>query len=143
MIQCMPDSRELQWSDRVKSDPFSEDGSTPVAGLVQRYHNRVLLMATDQCAVRCRHCTRKNVLGRPAQKPTRARYREMLAHIREMSDAREVLISGGDPLLLETELLDWLLSSLRAIEHVEVLRIGTRVPVVLPMRMYASWPWTG
>ena len=132
--QCIPDIRELSDADRFDGDPFDEDGHMPVPGLIHRFPDRALVMTTTDCAVRCRHCTRKNVLP-TTRRPDSSAFEKMLQYLRSTESVREVLISGGDPLLLETETLDWLLRELNLIPHVEVLRIGTRVPVVLPMRI--------
>jgi len=133
-IQCCPDVREMEEEDR-DDDPFHEQGSTPVVGLVHRFPDRVLIAATSDCAVYCRHCTRKNTLRALGGRPSEVRFVPMFDYIRSRPEIREVLVSGGDPLLLEDTLLDWLLGELHAIEHVEVIRLGTRVPVVLPMRV--------
>jgi len=133
-IQCCPDSREVAEED-YDHDPFHEHGSTPVSGLVHRFPDRALIVATADCAVYCRHCTRKNTLRELGGHPSERRFAPMLDYIRSHREIREVLVSGGDPLLLEDALLDWLLGALHTIEHLEVIRLGTRVPVVLPMRV--------
>jgi len=134
-IQCRPDARELAQEEERDDDPFHERGGTPVPGLVHRFPDRALMVATADCAVYCRHCTRKNTLRALGGRPSAGRFRPMLEYVRLHRDIREVLVSGGDPLLLDDELLDWLLGELHAIAHVEVVRVGTRVPVVLPMRV--------
>ena len=134
--QCVPDVRELEGERDGSADPFAEAASTPVPGLVQRYGNRVVLLATRECAVRCRHCTRKNILGEELA-PTRGRFEDAIRYIAGRPLVREVIVSGGDPLLVAPELLDWLLGSLQRIAHVEVLRVGTRLPVVDPDRVDA------
>lgn len=133
LLQCLPDSRELEGSYRA--DPFAEDGSTNVAGLVQRYPDRVLVMTTSACAVSCRHCTRKNLLGPDRQVAGSEGWEAVCRALRERPAVREVILSGGDPLLLETDELDGMLGDLHEIPHIEVVRIGTRVPAVLPMRI--------
>jgi len=95
----------------------------------------VVALVTDRCAVNCRHCTRKNTVRKLGQDMNPDRMRGMIDYIRRTTAIREVIVSGGDPLVLETEVLDSLLGSLRSIRHVEVLRLGTRAPVVLPMRI--------
>jgi len=130
-LQCMPDERELECRDGGTDDPFGETSAGRPAGIVHRYPDRVLLAAANICAVYCRHCTRKNTLESYAV----ADRDKALEYIRSNPSIREVLISGGDPLLLETAKLDSLLAAVQAIEHIEVVRIGTRVPVVLPMRV--------
>ena len=136
-MQCLPDIREVDddSGDGNISDPFGELDHMPVQGLIHRFQDRVLVTACGQCAVNCRHCTRKNTLKDIALHPSKEYFQPMLDYIENHSEIREVLVSGGDPLLLETSLLDWLLGELANIEHVDVLRIGTRVPVVLPMRI--------
>ncbi len=131
--QCLPDARELQSAGT--SDPFAEDASTDVHGLVQRYPDRALVMTTSACAVACRHCTRKNILGPDRHIVGQEGWQAACRALRDRPQVREVILSGGDPLLLETDVLDHMLSDLHAIRHVEVVRIGTRVPVVLPMRI--------
>lgn len=133
-IQCMPDAREVS-GDREEEDPFAELAGMPVPGLIMRYCDRALVAATGECATYCRHCTRKNVLNRFVGRPCREYFDPVIREIVQSPGVREVIISGGDPLLLDIGLLDWLLGSMLSIDHVEVLRIGTRVPVVLPMRI--------
>lgn len=132
--QCIPDPCELD-ADRVGGDdPYRERSGTDVPGLVHRFPDRVLLVVATDCAMTCRHCTRKNTLDGPLRLGLQAP-EAALAYVAARPRVREVLLSGGDPLLLETDVLDELLSRLLAIPHVEVVRIGTRVPVVLPMRI--------
>lgn len=140
-LQCWPDANELLETGQgmaVGPDPFGEGDLAPVPGLVRRFRDRALILATTECAVHCRHCTRKNTLRQQGGAPSRAYFSRMLDYLRTEPRVREVIISGGDPLLLEDELLDWLLGELGRIGHIEVLRIGTRVPVVLPMRLTPS-----
>jgi lysine 2,3-aminomutase len=136
--QCVPDLREGVALGAVAEDPLGERRHLVVPGLVYRYQDRALAIVTGECALVCRHCTRKNFWrhGRPA--PTRAFLRRIVDAVEHLSGVREVIVSGGDPLLLDEDLLDWFLGALRAIPHVQVLRIGTRVPVVLPMRVTRS-----
>jgi lysine 2,3-aminomutase len=133
LLQCLPDVRELD--EPFDVDPFAEDGSTEVPGLVQRYPDRALVMTTSACAVACRHCTRKNLLGDERQVSGAEGWEAVCRSLRRREAVREVILSGGDPLLLESDQLDRMLSDLHAIPHIEVIRIGTRVPVVLPMRI--------
>ncbi|MBT3191062.1 MAG: KamA family radical SAM protein [Verrucomicrobia bacterium] len=132
--QCIPDSRERVDVLDLSADPFKEVASRQTPGVVHRFSDRVLLLATTDCAVYCRHCTRKNTLDE-ALCAAGPRFDAAIDYIEGRTEVREVLISGGDPLLLPTPQLDALLGRLLAIPHVEVLRIGTRVPVVLPMRV--------
>ncbi len=103
--------------------------------LTHRYPDRVLLQVSNVCAMYCRHCTRKRKVGDVDSIPRKEAIREGIAYIREHEEVRDVLLSGGDPFLLSDEQLDWILGELRAIPHVEVIRIGTRTPVVLPYRI--------
>jgi len=117
-------------------DPLGEDHDSPAPGLVHRYPNRVLFLTTDFCSTYCRYCTRSRGMGgqgRPEQ--LRQRWELGLDYIRRTPQVQDVLLSGGDPLTMPDEALDWLLTRLRAIDHVEIIRIGTKVPAVLPMRV--------
>jgi lysine 2,3-aminomutase len=116
-------------------DPLGEDGHSPTPGLVHRYPDRVLLLALDFCSTYCRYCTRSRVVGHGEIMPSEARLEKAFEYIRQHSQIRDVLISGGDPLALSEEKLDWILSSLRAIPHLEFIRIGTKMPAVLPQRI--------
>ncbi len=136
--QCFPDPRELDRSGGGLDDPLDEEGAMPVPGLIHRYPDRCLAIVTAACAVYCRHCNRKRMWRRDEPGGTRERLRTMVDYVGRTPAIREVIVSGGDPLLLAEELLDWFLGALRAIPHVEVLRIGSRVPVTLPMRVTAE-----
>jgi lysine 2,3-aminomutase len=117
-------------------DPLDEDHDSPVPGIVHRYPDRVLFMVTDFCFTHCRYCTRSRLVGSSTKSPfTRAQWERAIAYIESKHAVRDVLISGGDPLTLPDERLEWLLSRLRRIRHVEFLRIGTKAPVVLPQRI--------
>jgi len=133
--QCLPDLAELDTPAPGGADPLGEHAHLVAPGLVQRYPDRALALTTGDCALFCRHCTRKNLwqYGRPA--PTRGFLRRLAAAVARRPAVREVIVSGGDPLLLDDDRLDAFLAALRAIPHVEVLRIGTRAPAVLPMRI--------
>ncbi len=133
LAQCLPDAREL--NDGLDADPFEEEGSTGIAGLVQRYPDRALLVTTRDCAVRCRHCTRKNLLGDDRNVLEAKDWDAVCRALEQRQSVREVILSGGDPLLLATAELDRMLADLHARSHVETVRLGTRVPVVLPMRI--------
>jgi lysine 2,3-aminomutase len=117
------------------ADPLGEEEQSPVPGLVHRYPDRVLLLVHDFCSTYCRYCTRSRVVGHGTLQPTRARLEQALDYIRRTPAVRDVLISGGDPLMLSDERLEWLLAGLRRIPHVEIVRIGTKVPAVLPQRV--------
>ena len=121
-------------------DPLGEDGHTAVPGLVHRYPDRVLFLATGFCSTYCRYCTRSRMVGEPGGEYSfsRPQWEEALDYIAAHPEIRDVLISGGDPLTLSDERLDYLLGRLRAIRHVEFVRLGTKVPVVLPMRVNRS-----
>jgi lysine 2,3-aminomutase len=116
-------------------DPLGEDGDSPVPGLVHRYPDRVLLLVTDFCSSYCRYCTRSRVVGHGGIAPSESRLEKAFEYIRQTTTIRDVLISGGDPLALSDERLDWILTSLRQIPHVEFIRIGTKMPAVLPQRI--------
>ncbi|PLX93429.1 MAG: lysine 2,3-aminomutase [Desulfuromonas sp.] len=134
--QAFPSPRELEVERHEMADPLSEDADSPVPGVVtHRYPDRVLLQVSNVCSMYCRHCTRKRKVGDVDAIPARGDLKEGLDYIRNTPAIRDVLLSGGDPLMLSDEALDWLLSELSAIEHVEIIRIGTRMPVVLPYRI--------
>lgn len=133
--QAVPDARELMRCDDDLTDPLHEDTDSPVPGLTHRYPDRVLLLVTDQCSMYCRHCTRRRMAGATDHPLPRARLDRALAYIRQHPEVRDVLISGGDPLTLSNNRLEYILGKLRAIKHVEIIRIGTRTPVVLPQRI--------
>lgn len=134
-MQCVPDSKEMNYAVVGNADPLEEEKDMQVPGLVHRYPDRVLALVTGMCAMYCRHCTRKRIWNEGEWMRTRKELAVMVSYIRKTRKVREVIISGGDPLLMNLDTLDWFLGELRRIHHVEVLRIGTRVPVVLPMRI--------
>jgi lysine 2,3-aminomutase len=118
------------------ADPLGEDRHMPVPGLVHRYPDRVLFLVTKFCATYCRYCTRSRMVGQTGEYHFNAdQYEAALEYIAGHREIRDVLLSGGDPLSLNDERLQWLLSRLRAIRHVEFLRIGTKIPTVLPQRI--------
>ena len=133
--QAIPSIHELSKSSCDLEDPLHEEADSPVPGLTHRYPDRVLLLVTDQCSMYCRHCTRRRMAGQTDQALPLSRFKLALDYIRSNPQIRDVLISGGDPLTLSDDRLDYILSNLRAIPHVEIIRIGTRTPVVLPMRI--------
>ena len=134
--QCFPDLRELDHSLGDNDDPLDEEKAMPVPGLIHRYPDRCLAIVTSVCAVYCRHCNRKRMWrGKKRSPGTREWLQAMVDYVARTPALREVIVSGGDPLLLSERLLDWFLGALRAIPHVEVLRIGSRAPVTLPMRI--------
>jgi len=133
--QAVPSLDEFKTSIHELSDPCGEEHDTVAPGLVHRYPDRVLLLVTDACAMYCRHCTRRRIVGSSEGALNDAQLERSLDYIRQDKKIRDILISGGDALLLPDAKLDSLLSRLRAIEHIEMLRIGTRVPVTLPQRI--------
>lgn len=133
--QSFLDNRELIISNSEMGDPLSEDHDSPVPGITHRYPDRVLFLVSNVCAMYCRHCTRKRKVGDVDSIPNRAQIKGGIEYIRNNPQVRDVLLSGGDPFLLSDDYLDWILTELRAIPHVEVVRIGTRTPVVLPYRI--------
>jgi len=116
-------------------DPLGEDHQSPVPGLVHRYPDRVLFLLTDFCSTYCRYCTRSRVVGHGKIHAGRVRWEKAIAYIAARPDVRDVLLSGGDPLTLSDDRLEWVLCRLRKIPHVEIIRIGTKVPAVLPQRI--------
>ena len=116
-------------------DPLSEDKDSPVEGITHRYPDRVLFHVSNICAMYCRHCTRKRKVGDIDYVPSKDQLRKGIEYIKKTPHVRDVLLSGGDPLMLPDDKIDWLLSEIKAIPHVEVIRIGTRMPVVLPYRI--------
>ncbi len=132
--QAVPSSQELR--DVVcEADPLAEEKLSPVANLVHKYPDRVLFLVSSQCAMYCRFCTRKRKVGTAGMVIDDATITLGLDYIRRTPAIRDVLISGGDPLLLSDKRLEWILAGVRAIPHVDIIRIGTRVPCVLPMRV--------
>ncbi|HOF13075.1 MAG TPA: KamA family radical SAM protein, partial [Spirochaetota bacterium] len=116
-------------------DPLAEDNDTPVQGLVHRYPDRVLFLATDFCSTYCRYCTRSRIVGRSNCNLSTSHWEGAIRYIAQHSEVRDVLISGGDPLTMNDSMIEYLLSRLKAIPHVEIIRIGTKVPAVLPQRI--------
>ena len=133
--QAVPNVDELYVGNVDMCDPLAEDKDSPAPCITHRYPDRVLFLVSNVCAMYCRHCTRKRRVGDQDYIPNRDLIRKGLDYIRNTPVVRDVLLSGGDPLLLSDEYLDWILGELRAIEHVEVIRIGTRTPAVLPYRI--------
>jgi len=132
--QCIPDERELCDSG-LQADPLSETSLSPVPGLIHRYPDRVVLLVSNRCPVYCRFCMRKRHVGEGDAPLRRESLDRALAYIAENRAIRDVILSGGDPLMLDDESLDHVLCRLRAIPHVSIVRIGTRAPVTLPERV--------
>ena len=131
----VPTSDEFIRAPGEADDPLGEETQSPLPGLVHRYPDRVLLLALDFCSTYCRYCTRSRVVGHGGVRPSRSRLQAAVDYIQASPKVRDVLISGGDPLTLGDDRLEWLLARLRRIPHVEIIRIGTKVPAVLPQRI--------
>lgn len=132
---AVPQPRELIDPLFLCDDPLSEDEDMPVPGMVHRYRDRVLLIATTMCSMYCRHCTRKRIAGTRESSITAQRMRQVIEYLRVHPEVSDVIVSGGDPLTMSDGSIEMVLSSLRSVPSVQVIRIGTRVPVVLPMRI--------
>jgi len=132
--QCIPSPLELQ-DPYGFEDPLNEERQSPVPGLVHRYPDRVLMCVSNSCATYCRFCTRKRKVGKPLTDPSNSVLLDQVKYVEETPTIRDVLLSGGDPLLLPDERIDLLLKKLRAVPHVEILRIGSRIPCTLPQRV--------
>ncbi len=132
----IPVADEFMEEPSEAADPLAEDQDMPVEGLVHRYPDRVLFLVTSFCAVYCRYCTRSRLVGKTGEYHfNNAQFEKALAYIQAHPEIRDVLISGGDPLTMSDDKLEWLLSRLRAIKHIEFIRIGSKVPCVLPQRI--------
>jgi lysine 2,3-aminomutase len=141
-MQVIPVAAEVDEAPGDLRDPLGEDGRRPVRAVVHKYPDRVLFLAADHCAVYCRHCTRRRITGGEEGAFDRDSAEEGIAYVRSRPEVRDVVVSGGDPLALSDERIGWLLESLRAIPHVQILRLATRAPVVNPMRVtdgLAGW----
>jgi len=135
MRQVLPSVQEMTHSEHSLSDPLNEDANSPVRGLTHRYPDRALFILTNACAVYCRHCTRKRKWSEGWDILPPEEVEGALNYIRHHPEIRDVLISGGDPLLLPLSFLASVLKEVRSIPHVEIIRIGSRIPVVLPQRI--------
>ncbi|HNX80976.1 MAG TPA: KamA family radical SAM protein [Candidatus Omnitrophota bacterium] len=136
--QAVPVGEEFSVAPHEMVDPCAEDRDSPAPHLVHRYPDRVLLLATEHCAMYCRHCTRRRLVGDHNKEPvveSADRFDAALEYIKSNKKIRDVLISGGDPLTLEDDVIENLLQKIRSISHVEFVRLGTRVPVTLPQRI--------
>ncbi|HNT29806.1 MAG TPA: lysine 2,3-aminomutase [bacterium] len=138
-LQAIPTRAELHVAAGEQEDPLHEDVDCPVPGLegimTHRYPDRLIIYTTYQCGMYCRHCTRRRYAGETDEPTPLDKIKQAVDYIRRTPQIRDVLVSGGDPFILSTERLDEILSLIRSVEHVEVIRIGTRTPVVLPMRI--------
>lgn len=133
--QVIPSALESIGNEKLNIDSLHEEEDSPVRGLVHRYPDRVLMLLTTQCASYCRYCTRSRIVGKPEEMFSLNDYKEQINYIRGKPEIRDVLLSGGDPLLLSNNQIESILAQLRSIPHVEIIRIGTRVPIFLPMRI--------
>jgi lysine 2,3-aminomutase len=136
-LQAIPHPAEADIREEELRDPLGEDTHNPAPSVIHKYPDRVLFLVVDRCGIYCRHCNRRRLVGGD-EPPTTAELEAGLEYIAKTTRIRDVLLSGGDPLLLSTRRLDYLLGRLRAIPHVETIRIGTRLPVVCPMRIDAE-----
>ncbi|HUB66527.1 MAG TPA: KamA family radical SAM protein [Candidatus Methylacidiphilales bacterium] len=133
--QVIPRIEEMTYSPSEMADPCGEDHDMPVPGLVHRYPDRVLFLVTDRCASYCRYCTRSRVVSGVGEQELEVDFNRAIGYLEKHTEVRDVLLSGGDALLLSDRRLEDLLRRLRAIEHIEFLRIGSRVPIFLPQRI--------
>ncbi|MBP7960788.1 MAG: lysine 2,3-aminomutase [Caldilineaceae bacterium] len=134
-LQIMPTAKELVPFTSEMADSLNEDAHSPVPGLVHRYPDRVLMLVTTQCASYCRYCTRSRIVGDPSAQFSRTDYDAQIEYLQRTPQVRDVLLSGGDPLTIPPKVLEDLLRRLRAIPHIEIIRIGSRVPVFMPQRI--------
>lgn len=133
--QAIPSAEELYFAPEESADSLHEDSNSPVKGLTHRYPDRVLFLLTDRCASYCRHCTRRRLVGQTDNAMPREQIDACIDYIRQHPEVRDVLLSGGDVLMQSDENLEYVLSALRKIPHVEVIRLGTRIPTVMPQRI--------
>lgn len=134
-MQSVPSFLEAKVCENDMHDPLAEDIDSPTPGITHRYPDRVLFIVTDQCSMYCRHCTRRRVTGVTDNKRSEEEISKAIEYIRQTKIVRDVVISGGDPFSLDDDSLEDILKRVRAIDTVEIIRIGTRMPVVLPMRI--------
>ncbi len=134
-MRAVPTMAETHLSDEDLLDPLHEDTDSPAPNLTHRYPDRVLFLVTDQCSMYCRHCTRRRLAGETDQPSSEADIEAAIAYIRETPAVRDVLLSGGDPFTLSTERLESIVARLHEIPHVEIVRYGSAIPVVMPQRV--------
>ena len=134
-MQAVPVLAETHRSEADMLDPLHEDEDSPAPGLTHRYPDRVLFLITDQCSMYCRHCTRRRLAGETDAQRSMDDINACLDYIRKSPEVRDVLLSGGDCLLVDDDVLEYIIKELRAIPHVEIVRLGSRTPVVMPMRI--------
>ncbi|MDO5342643.1 MAG: lysine 2,3-aminomutase [Bacteroidia bacterium] len=133
--QCIPTAAETHIARADLLDPLHEDEDSPVPGLTHRYPDRVLFLITDMCSMYCRHCTRRRFAGQKDDESPKDRIEKALEYIEKTECVRDVLLSGGDALMVSDEKLEYIIGRLRKIKHVEIVRLGTRTPVVCPQRI--------
>ena len=133
--QAIPTDAELEFAAYEEADPLHEDTDSSCAGLTHRYPDRVLFLITDQCSMYCRHCTRRRFAGTCDAEVPKQQIDNCIEYIRNHPEVRDVLLSGGDSLLVSDEMLEYIISRVRAIPHVEIIRLGSRTPVVMPQRI--------
>ncbi len=133
--QVIPTDREMVTFTAEMEDSLAEDKHSPVPGLVHRYPDRVLMLVTTQCASYCRYCTRARIVGDPTAQFSRHEFDMQIEYLKNTPQVRDVLLSGGDPLVLAPKILEEILTRLREIPHIEIVRIGSRVPVFMPQRI--------
>jgi lysine 2,3-aminomutase len=134
-MRAVPTILETDLSPEDKADPLHEDVDSPTPGLTHRYPDRILFLITDQCSMYCRHCTRRRMAGETDRPLPQDKIDNMIAYVRSNKGVRDVLLSGGDPLTLSTDRLEYIVAKLHEIPHVEIVRYGSAVPVVLPQRI--------
>ena len=132
---AIPTASELEYADYEDADPLHEDTDSPVPGLTHRYPDRVLLLITDQCSMYCRHCTRRRFAGQCDTDVAKNQIDKCIEYVAAHPEVRDVLLSGGDSLCVSDEMLEYIISKVRAIPHVEIIRLGRRTPVVMPQRI--------
>mgnify|MGYP006299198775 FL=1 len=133
--QAFANDSELIIQQTESKDPLAEDSDSPVEGITHRYPDRVLFHVSNVCSMYCRHCTRKRKVGDLDFIPSKDQLKKGIEYIRNTPQVRDVLLSGGDPLMMPDDYIDWLLTEIQSIPHVEIVRLGTRMPVVLPYRI--------
>src|SRR5512135_483569 len=132
-LQCIPDAKELE-EDGLPEDPLAEDSHSPVPSIVHRYPDRVLFLTTSQCGLYCRFCTRKRKVG-DASKINMRELESAFRYLEQHTEINDVILSGGDPLMLTDAMLEKILARLRQIPHIQIIRLGTKMPCVLPHRI--------
>ncbi len=132
---AIPRAEELEYADYEDADPLHEDTDSPTPGLTHRYPDRVLLLITDQCSMYCRHCTRRRFAGQNDCEVPMQQIDKCIDYVAAHPEVRDVLLSGGDSLMVEDDTLEYIIKRVRAIPHVEIVRLGSRTPVVCPQRI--------